>query len=138
MEGPRELAHQVAKVHAVVGGKVAHAALAAKEILHAHRLHGQAFLLGQGAKDGQRLVAFGGQLGGAVVVLFGGHADDRGKLGLADGLIQLLLGDLEGIGDGKTHLGAATGLADHVVAGSSAGVAGIKPQIMLHKGESHR
>ena len=111
-----QVAHELAEVHALVGGEVAHDLLAAEEVLHAHGLHVEAALGDELAEGRHGGVALLGKLVGQLEVLVSGHAQhalERGAVGLAVELGRL---DLVRVARGKAQLVAALGYADDVVA----------------------
>ena len=86
VELARQVAHQLAKVHAVLGGKVAYGLLAVEDELDAHRLHLEARGGHQAAEGRHGVLGALGELLGALKVVIGGDPLDAAQLGVADGL----------------------------------------------------
>ena len=83
MEFSRQLAHQVAEVHAVLSGKIKDDFFTAEEKLHADRLDVQAALFHEFPEYGHGLLALGREVLGALDVLVRGDAHDRSQVALA-------------------------------------------------------
>ena len=135
----REVAHQLAEVHAVLRREVAHDLAAAKQVLHAHGLHVEPGLVREPAERGERLVPTLRQHVRAREVLVGRDAHHGLQpAGLAYHLAQALRGDLLRVHGRKANLLAALRGADDVVALLGAGLSRIEPQVVGRIFELHR
>ena len=115
---------ELAKIDALLGRKVEHGLLAAKQVLDAHRLHLEVELLDQTAEVDHGLVALDGQVVGKLQVDVARHAQH----GL-ERLTDLVLRHLEGIGRDQANLGSALGGADSVICLEDIQILRVEPQV---------
>ena len=119
-----QILDELAKIDALLGRKVEHGLLAAKQVLDAHRLHLEVELLDQAAEVDHGLVALDGQVVGKLEVDVARHAQH----GL-ERLTDLVLRHLEGIGRDQANLGSALGGANGIIGLEDIQILRIEPQV---------
>ena len=124
MQRRGQILDELAKIDALLGRKVEHGLLAAKQVLDAHRLHLEVELLDQTAEVDHGLVALDGQVVGKLQVDVARHAQH----GL-ERLTDLVLRHLEGIGRDQANLGSALGGADSVICLEDIQILRVEPQV---------
>ena len=115
---------ELTKIDALLGRKIEHGLLAAKQVLHADRLHLEVELLDQATEIDHGLVALDGQIIGKLQVDVARHAQ-HGLERLAD----LVLRYLEGIGRDQADLGSALGGADGIIGLEDIQILRVEPQV---------
>ena len=124
MQRRGQVLDELAKIDALLGRKVEHGLLAAKQVLDAHRLHLEVELFDQAAEVDHRLIALDGQVVGKLQVDVARHAQH----GL-ERLTDLVLRYLEGIGRDQADLGTALGGADSVICLEDIQILRVEPQV---------
>ena len=124
MQRRGQILDELAKIDALLGRKVEHGLLAAKQVLDAHRFHLEVELLDQAAEVDHGLVALDGQVVGKLQVNVARHA----QYGL-ERLTDLVLRHLKGIGRDQADLGSALGGANSVICLDDIQVLRVKPQV---------
>ena len=119
-----QILDELAKIDALLGRKVEHGLLAAKQVLDAHRLHLEVELLDQAAEVDHGLVALDGQVVGKLEVDVARHAQH----GL-ERLTDLVLRHLKGIGRDQADLGSALGGANGIIGLEDIQILRIEPQV---------
>ena len=115
---------ELTKIDALLGRKVEHGLLSAKQVLDADRLHLEVELFDQTAEIDHRLVALDGQVVGKLQVDVARHAQ-HGLERLAD----LILRHLEGIGRDQSDLGSALGGANGIIGLEDIQILRVEPQV---------
>ena len=115
---------ELTEIDALLGRKVEHSLLAAKQVLDADRLHLEVELFDQTTEIDHGLVALDGQVVGKLQVDVARHAQ-HGLERLAD----LILRHLEGIGRDQADLGSALGGANGIIGLEDIQILRIKPQV---------
>ena len=124
MQRRGQVLDELTKIDALLGGKVEHGLLAAKQVLDAHRLHLEVELFDQTAEIDHRLVALDGQVVGKLQVDVARHAQH----GL-ERLTDLVLRHLEGIGRDQADLGSALGGTNGVIGLEDIQILRVEPQV---------
>ena len=124
MQRRGQVLDELAKIDALLGRKVEHGLLAAKQVLDAHRLHLEVELLDQTAEVDHGLVALDGQVVGKLEVDVARHAQH----GL-ERLTDLVLRHLKGIGRDQANLGSALGGANGIIGLEDIQILRIEPQV---------
>ena len=119
-----QILDELAKIDALLGRKVEHGLLAAKQVLDAHRLHLEVEFFDQTAEIDHGLVALDGKIVGKLQVDVARHAQH----GL-ERLTDLVLRHLEGIGRNQADLGSALGGANGIIGLEDIQVLRVKPQV---------
>ena len=119
-----QILDELAKIDALLGGKVEHGLLAAKQVLDADRLHLEVELFDQTAEIDHGLVTLDGQVVGKLQVDVARHTQH----GL-ERLTDLVLRYLEGISRDQADLGSALGGANSVICLEDIQVLRVKPQV---------
>ncbi|CDD39224.1 unknown [Collinsella sp. CAG:398] len=130
MEARGEVLHELAEVHAVLGGEVEDGFLSPEEILHPHRFHVEVVLLHKITETVHSLLAAASELIGSVEVGIGGYAQHRLERRAERRFLHL-----EGIGGNEANLLAALGRADDVVCLDDVETLRIEPQVSRGKRE---
>ena len=115
---------ELTKIDALLGRKIEHGLLAAKQVLDADRLHLEVELLDQATEIDHGLVTLDGQIIGKLQVDVARHAQ-HGLERLAD----LVLRHLEGVCRDQANLGSALGGADSVVCLEDIQILRVEPQV---------
>ena len=115
---------ELAKIDALLGRKVEHGLLAAKQVLDADRLHLEVEFLDQTAEINHGLVALDGQVVGKLQVDVARHAQHG-----FEWLTDLVLRHLEGVGRDQANLGSALGRANGVIGLEDIQILRIEPQV---------
>ena len=124
MQRRGQILDELAKIDALLGGKVEHGLLAAKQVLDADRLHLEVELLDQTAEIDHRLVALDGQVVGKLqvdVARYAQHGLER--------LTDFVERHLEGIGRDQADLGSALGRANGIIGLEDIQILRVKPQV---------
>ena len=124
MQRRGQILDELAKIDALLGGKVEHGLLAAKQVLDADRLHLEVELFDQTAEIDHGLVTLDGQVVGKLQVDVARHTQH----GL-ERLTDLVLRYLEGISRDQADLGSALGGANSVICLEDIQVLRVKPQV---------
>ena len=124
MQRRGQILDELAKIDALLGRKVEHGLLAAKQVLDTHRLHLEVELLYQTAEIDHGLVALDGQVVGKLQVDVTRHTQ-HGLERLAD----LVLRHLEGIGRDQADLGSTLGRANCVIRLEDIQILRVEPQV---------
>ena len=124
MQRRGQVLDELTKIDALLGGKVEHGLLAAKQVLDADWLHLEVELFDQTAEIDHGLVALDGQVIGKLQVDVARHAQH----GL-ERLTDLFLRHLEGIGRDQADLGSALGGANSVICLEDIQILRIEPQV---------
>ena len=124
MQRRGQILDELAKIDALLGRKVEHGLLAAKQVLDADRLHLEVELLDQAAEVDHGLVTLDGQVIGKLQVDVTRHAQ-HGLERLAD----LVLRHLEGIGRDQADLGSALGGANSIIGLEDIQILRVEPQV---------
>ena len=115
---------ELTKIDALLGRKIEHGLLAAKQVLDTDRLHLEVELLDQATEIDHGLVALDGQIIGKLQVDVARHAQH----GL-ERLTDLVLRHLEGIGRDQADLGSALGGADSIIGLEDIQILRVEPQV---------
>ena len=124
MQRRGQVLDELTEIDALLGSKVEHSLLAAKQILDADRLHLEVELLDQTAEIDHGLVALDGKIVGKLQVDVARHAQHG-----FERLTDLVLRHLEGIGRNQADLGSALGGANCVIRLEDIQVLRVKPQV---------
>ena len=124
MQRRGQILDELAKIDALLGCKVEHGLLAAKQVLNADRLHLEVELLDQAAEVDHGLVALDGQVVGKLQVDVARHAQHGLKR-----LTDLVLRHLKGIGRDQADLGSALGGANGIIGLEDIQILRIEPQV---------
>ena len=124
MQRRGQILDELAKIDALLGRKVEHGLLAAKQVLDADRLHLEVEFFDQTAEIDHGLVALDGKIVGKLQVNVARHA----QYGL-ERLTDLVLRHLEGIGRNQADLGSALGGANGIIGLEDIQVLRVKPQV---------
>ena len=124
MQRRGQILDELAKIDALLGRKVEHGLLAAKQVLDADRLHLEVELLDQAAEVDHGLVALDGQVVGKLQVDVARHTQH----GL-ERLTDLILRHLKGIGSDQADLGSALGGANGIIGLEDIQILRIEPQV---------
>ena len=119
-----QILDELAKIDALLGRKVEHGLLAAKQVLDADRLHLEVEFFDQTAEIDHGLVALDGKIVGKLQVDVARHAQH----GL-ERLTDLVLRYLEGISRDQTDLGSALGGANGIIGLEDIQVLRVEPQV---------
>ena len=119
-----QILDELAKIDALLGRKVEHGLLAAKQVLDADRLHLEVELLDQATEIDHGLVTLDGQIIGKLQVDVARHAQ-HGLERLAD----LVLRHLEGVRRDQADLGSALGGADSIIGLEDIQILRVEPQV---------
>ena len=124
MQRRGQVLDELTKIDALLGRKVEHGLLSAKQVLDADRLHLEVELFDQTAEIDHRLVALDGQVVGKLQVDVARHAQ-HGLERMAD----LILRHLEGIGRDQSDLGSALGGANGIIGLEDIQILRVEPQV---------
>ena len=124
MQRRGQVLDELTEIDALLGRKVEHSLLAAKQVLDADRLHLEVELLDQTAEVDHRLVTLDSQVVGKLQVDVTRHAQH----GL-ERLTDLVLRHLEGIGRDQTDLGSALGGANGIIGLEDIQILRVEPQV---------
>ena len=119
-----QILDELAKIDALLGRKVEHGLLAAKQVLDADRLHLEVEFFDQTAEIDHGLVALDGKIVGKLQVNVARHA----QYGL-ERLTDLVLRHLEGIGRDQADLGSALGGANGIIGLEDIQILRVEPQV---------
>ena len=124
MQRRGQVLDELAKIDALLGRKVEHGLLAAKQVLDADRLHLEVEFLDQTAEINHGLVALDSQVVGKLQVDVARHAQHG-----FEWLTDLVLRHLEGVGRDQANLGSALGRANGVIGLEDIQILRIEPQV---------
>ena len=115
---------ELTKIDALLGRKVEHGFLAAKQVFDTDRLHLEVEIFDQTAEIDHGLIALDGQVVGKLQVDIARHTQH----GL-ERLTDLVLRHLEGIGRDQADLGSALGGANGIIGLEDIQILRVKPQV---------